>query len=329
MRLARWVFVFACCHCGSSSTPSTAAPTATAPKHFLGLAQTRWVESLAYADGQQTLWVASEDQVGGADGESRAFATTDGSTKTTVAGPTWSVASNNGSIALGGNTDTLVDPKSGQVVRTLAGASGAVAFSPDGKWVAAAAPTTNQVIIYSTTDGSVVAQVAHPLVTHERIWRVAFSPDGSVLATASGQTGLGSPHGSTFLWRTKDWSPASTVTCTTFDAAFSPDGHQLALACWLDVRILSAQDFSLIRTLPVISGTLAMSVAWSPDSKKIAVGGLSAGVQVFQAADGTAVGALTEGTSHPTIKGLAWSPDGQWIAGGGWDDAIVRIWPAP
>jgi WD40 repeat protein len=165
------------------------------------------------------------------------------------------------------------------------------------------------------------------VVTHERIWRVSFSPDGSLLATSSGQNGLGSPHGSTILWSTRDWSQVATIDCTTFDSAFSPNGGTLALACWLDARLVSTKDSS-VTTLPLASGTLAMAVAWSPDGSKVAVGGFIAGAQVFSAA-GQAIAMFGDGKALPTLKALAWSPDGKWLAGGGWDDSIVRLWPSP
>lgn len=321
------------CSDGTTSHDAKDAGGPTAPAHLSDLPMGRWVEALTFSPDGATLWAATENQVGSMDGETRAWTVSKGATLATIAGPSWAVSLDptGKNVAVGGPAVSVLDAGTQQAVRSLAGTQGAVAFSPNGKWIAASAPATGQVLVFSAADGSMVASVAHPVVTNERMWRVVFSPDSSLLATASGQNGLGSPHGSTFVWKTADWSKLASITCTTFDAAFSPDGATLALACWLDVRLVSTKDFTTTKMLKF--GTESMSVAWSPDGTKLAVGGFSAGaasttLQVYSSA-GDPITALTDGQSGPTIKALAWSPDGKSIAGGGWDDPIVRIWPAP
>jgi serine/threonine protein kinase len=67
------------------------------------------------------------------------------------------------------------------------------------------------------------------------------------------------------------------------------------------------------------------AVAWSPDGKRIASGGLDKTVQVWNAATGGNV--LTYAGHSYTVFAVAWSPDGKRIASGGLDKA-VQVWDA-
>jgi len=327
--------------CSSANGGSGSGPTdggsseagASTPRHLTGLASGNWIESLAYSPDGSELWAASEATVGGSTGETMGWTVSGGAMVASSMGPSWSVAvaPTGSDLAVGGPAVTVVEPHgtSLQSVMTLMGASGAVGYSHDGKWVAAAAPATCEVIVYSTADGSVVSHVAHPTVTNERIWRVTFSADDSMLATASGQNGLGSPHGSTYVWKTSDWSQLTQITCTTFDAAFSSDGTQLALACWVDAKIITVSGWSVAHDIELPYAGNAMGVAFSPDGSKLAVGVFEGGALVYSSKDASTLATLTDATfttMTPTVKGLAFSPDGTAIAGGGWDDSIIRVW---
>lgn len=304
------------------------------PQHLEGLPAGRWIEALAFSPDGATLWAATEDQIGAATGETHAWTVSSGATAQSISGPSWTVGldGSGADVLIGGATVSVVGAATGQSVRTLA-ASGAAAYSHDGKWIAAVAEPSDAAIagvtIFSATDGSMVANVPHPVAMNERIWRVAFSPDDTLLLTASGQNGLGSPHGATYLWHTTDWSKAGQIACTTFDAAFSPDGSKIALACWTDGQIVDTATQALVYGLHLPNSGQAMGIAFSPDGTKVAVGAFEGGVPVFSVADGTLVTTLADGPTARTIKGVAYSPDGKTIAGGGWDDALVRLWASP
>jgi WD40 repeat protein len=80
-----------------------------------------------------------------------------------------------------------------------------------------------------------------------------------------------------------------------------------------------------------------MSLAWSPDGRTLASGGLEGEVQLTEAATGRTTRVLA-GTSD-FVMALAWSPDGRSIAGGSrggqvrlWDAAsgeLTRLWQYP
>jgi WD40 repeat protein len=269
-------------------------------------------------------------------GETHAWTVATSATVESVDGPSWTVALDAAgtNVLIGGAAVSVVGSATGKVVRTIGGAAGAAAFSHDGKWIAAVAAPSDAAVagvnIYLASDGSLVGNVPHPVAMNERIWRVAFSPDDSLLLTASGQNGLGSPHGATYLWSTKDWSKTAELTCTTFDAAFSPDGSTLALACWTSAELVNVASQMVTHVLHLPNGGEAMGVAFSPDGTKVAIGAFQGNVPVFAVSDGSLVTTLKDGPTPHTIKAVAYSHDGKMIAGGGWDgDGVVHLWPSP
>jgi WD40 repeat protein len=66
-----------------------------------------------------------------------------------------------------------------------------------------------------------------------------------------------------------------------------------------------------------------MVLAWSPDSKLLAIGGFA--VLVWEPASNQQ---LFSYRGHSgAVTALAWSPDGQMIASGGYDET-VQVWKA-
>jgi WD40 repeat protein len=69
------------------------------------------------------------------------------------------------------------------------------------------------------------------------------------------------------------------------------------------------------------------TIAWSPDSKRIASasGSLEKTVQIWNTMSGTTIYAYRGHTLGVNV--VAWSPDGQLIASGS-SDGTVRVWQA-
>jgi WD40 repeat protein len=154
---------------------------------------------------------------------------------------------------------------------------------------------------------------------------VAFSPDGSLLATSSND-------GTVRIWdvaagtqhlvlrgppREKFYSFISGLT-----PAFSPDGSRVASGGWLSTPIWDLATGKISMVLP--GQREAFAVAFSPDGTRVATAvGLDA--QTWDAHTGKPLITLSGHTGD--ILGVAYSPDGQRIATGG-DDGTAQVWDA-
>lgn len=241
----------------------------------------------------------------------------------------------------------------------------ALAFSPDGQFLAVAAGQS--IHIHETaTFGENAA-----LPAGEAINAIAIHPNNTLLAAAL-------KGGSVQLWDI----PSRSLRCT-LDAharsantvAFSPDGHTLATAgndafvrfwnldplqnndCNLpasgkllggafaipavrfspagdvvasvdveSVILRSANDLRLIDTLR--GNTSVYSLAFSPDGSRLAVGELANTVRLWEVATGNEVATLdVGGAPNGFVWAVAFSPDGKFLASGE-SDGRVTLWDA-
>ena len=74
-----------------------------------------------------------------------------------------------------------------------------------------------------------------------------------------------------------------------------------------------------------VTGTAVLSVAWSPDGKRLATGSQDTTAKVWDAASGRDV--LTLRGQHDSISSVAWSPDAKQLATGS-GDGTARVWDA-
>ena len=105
-------------------------------------------------------------------------------------------------------------------------------------------------------------------------------------------------------------------------AVYSPDGTTLAVA-GTDVAVLNAVTGQLIRSLP---STTPNAVAYSPDSKTLAVTSRDGQTQLWDLTTGQPIGNPLSG-GNGSYNGLAFSPDGSLLAvsaGGG-----TQLWSTP
>ena len=148
---------------------------------------------------------------------------------------------------------------------------------------------------------------------------VAFSPDGSMIASGSDDSTIN-------LWRVSDGSLLRTLAGHTDEVnsvAFSPDGSMIVSGSGDEtVRLWRVSDGSLLRTLER-SGS---SIALSPDGSIIASGSTSLWdytIKLWRVSDGALLRTLEGHTGG--VTSVAFSPDGSMIASVSWDETI-KVW---
>jgi WD40 repeat protein len=209
-----------------------------------------------------------------------------------------------------------------------------VVLIPGRHLLAAYSAVQQLVAIWSTENWKLLASI--PV---GRVNDLQVSPDESTLV-AVGVTGdeeeFGTGEGSSRLIFINTGSMEidhEVQTEEVADAAFSPDGEQLALL-GLDgtLRVLSADGRTQVRP-PIRLEGRPLSLAWRPDGKLLAVSVEGSGVVLVDPHNGASSPPLPD--EAPTVFGIAWSPDGRFLAaapatenaeGGYYEPETTEIW---
>ena len=155
----------------------------------------------------------------------------------------------------------------------------------------------------------------------ERIIKIAFSSDGTTLASASEDRTIR-------LWDVVTGDHKHTLTghrSHIYSITFSPDGKTLASGSENGrIRLWNATVGQYRVTLEGHSGAVK-SVAFSPDGKTLASGSSDRTIRLWNATIGLYKVTL-EGHSEG-INSVAFSPDGRTLASGS-SDRTIRLWNA-
>jgi WD40 repeat protein len=211
-----------------------------------------------------------------------------------------------------------------QGVYALEAAAYRLAFAPDGKTLAAGLET-GKILLLDVADVSAPQEVAALEGHAKAIAALAYSPDGSMLISATGageaQVRLWDAASGEELFALVEKGGLDPV----IGVGFSPDGSQVS-AAWGSGKIMiwNTAGGSEANTLPGASGpALAQSVAYLPDFSGVMWGGAN-GKLILQKFDGS--DAVTSTDKHlQFIVTMGVSPDGTTFYSGGIDGSL-KVW---
>ena len=240
----------------------------------------------------------------------------------------WSIAfSPDGSILASGTK--MWDLATKEHVATLGEQhrSHAIAFSPDGSIFASGS--------YGSNDGTIelwdvtTKQHIATLSGHgDWIFSLAFSPDGTMLASG------GSGDGVINLWDVATKQHVATLSDEEVNVsgagsiAFSPDGTILASGSGSGYtrHLLNLWDVTTKEHIATLGGG-SEPVAFSPDGRTLASGSSGAGgggINLWDVATKEHIVTLSGHTRR--VQSIAFSPDGDILASGAEEDRLIKLW---
>ena len=233
--------------------------------------------------------------------------------------------------------DTTTTPLASRLTGPTGGGVESVAFSPDGKTLAADS-SDSTVWLWNLTDPAHPTRLGQPLTglnAADGVSSVAFSPDGKTLA-AGGYDSVGNGDGTVWRWNLTDpahparlGQPLTGPVGGVASVAFSPDGKTLAAAgdnntVWRWNLTDPAHPARLGQPLTGPGGGVS-SVAFSPDGKTLAAGSYGT-VWRWNLTDPAHPARLGQPLTGPGgfVDSVAFSPDGKTLAAGSYDGTVWR-----
>ncbi|MEV0992250.1 WD40 repeat domain-containing protein [Streptomyces sp. NPDC049949] len=163
-----------------------------------------------------------------------------------------------------------------------------------------------------------------PVQAEAALFRVAFSPDGHLVAATSS---AGSVHVWDPVTRRPLGPPVAELATLPWCLAFSPDGTVLATASAnRTVYLRDPVTGTSVRELPTGHRGPLKRLAFSPDGQLLATGGTDGTVELWNPTPGTRVREPLGGHTNEVV-GLAFAPDGRRLVTSGADGQV--LWRDP
>ncbi len=193
---------------------------------------------------------------------------------------------------------------------------GQVAFSSDGKRLAAAGKKDSTITLWDSSTGKELLTLQGHTGT---VISVSFSPDGKRLASGSWDRTIK-------LWDTSTGKELLTIEGHTRGfgnfVSFSPDGKRLASASGGgNIKLWDSSTGKELLTLPMYAGG-AKSASFSPDGKRLASRSRDT-IKIWDSSTGKEL--LTLRGHESIITSASFSPDGKRLASGSYDKTI-KLW---
>lgn len=224
----------------------------------------------------------------------------------------WDAASGRELLSLSGHGDGFVGGGDTGVMD--------VAYSQDGARLATAG-ADGLAIVWNSATG---AKLHSFTSSAGGLTRVAFSPDGTRLLTASDDENT--EHLAVVqIWDLLSGQPVVQVKQVgeIWAVAFSPDGAQFATGAFGgQTYVWDAASGQIARTLTA-HGNIVLDVVFSPDGTQLATVSADGAAKLWQLDIGQEL--LTLGGHTGVVSGLAFSPDGTRLATSG-QDGTVRVY---
>ena len=198
----------------------------------------------------------------------------------------------------------------------------AMAFSPDGRWLALGNQIVNADIVMLERRGSNAWELVRTLKEHntgqgyQRADRISFAPTGDRFASSGYDRSLR-------LWRRTGGTWQCHYRKKGFRAGksfnYSPDGRLLAWGEKRNVVLCNADTGEIVRSIECVpeGHGNAGRVAFAPDGRRLLVGTLwqsrrRVSAFICSVSDGRVL--ATFGRHRHRVTHVAWSPDGQFAA---------------
>ncbi len=156
----------------------------------------------------------------------------------------------------------------------------------------------------------------------DRIEAVAFAPDGETVVSCGTSSEIA-------IWSLANLERGQVLDAGSIQddrgrlaAAYSPDGKRLAVSGLGAISVWSIQNGRFRRTLRIV-GPTAHSLAFSPDSKLLALGGEDGVVRVIDPGTGVLVHQLRQ--HRDTVRTVAFGPRGDRLLSSGQDRSVI-LW---